>query len=78
MSNLLNQFFASVYTVEDPILHEPSRLDVTDKLVIIEIAAGNCLQDTIIEHCISTRSRQDIPVLKETAGILCFPLNCLH
>ena len=77
MANLLNQFFASVFTVEDPIIREPNNFDVTHKLIDVEFSAE------AISEKIQSLKPASAPgpdkictrVLQETADILCVPLE---
>ena len=74
MADLLNQFF---FTVEDPVLRQPSRLDLTDKLVNVEFAANANVEKIQSLKSASAPGPDRIcsQVLKETANILCIQLS---
>ena len=76
IANILNKFFASVFTVEDPDVPESTQYDVENKLVNVEFSDDAVLKKMQALKDTSAPGPDKIGarILKETSDILCGPL----
>ena len=76
ISNILNKFFASVFTVEDPDVPESTQHNVDNELSNVEFLDGDVLKKIQVLKDTSAAGPDKIGarILKETSDILCGPL----
>ena len=77
MANVLNKFFTSVFTTENPVLPEQAQYNVPEMLVDVVFSEDSVSQKI---HALKTASAYGSDkigprVLKEAADVLCAPLS---
>ena len=80
MANMLNKFFASVFTVENPILPEAKTCDVSSKLVDVEFPV-EAVSEKIDAVKMTAAPGPDIlcpRLLRAVSDVLCYPLAVVY